>query len=175
MTDARSFWRVLLKSVLIITTVSSGASVAAPDLKTDEPDRLSSDSAAAQVRAVSRRAVATPPLTTRRTGEPGLPNRQILEGASILSVDEFAPHGDSEVRIPRNSFGAGSFAISALGMRCRSKSNFSDKEPTSSVAQRQCSSVFVIRPTRRLWESEAALGPLSARLQTPRLPRCSAD
>lgn len=114
-TDARSFWKGLLKSFLIATTVSSGASVAAPDLRADEAAQLSGDSHAAEVRSFSRRTVVTRPLTIRRMGEPEFPDRQDLEAATIPSVDESAPHHDSEFRFARNSFGAGSFAISALG------------------------------------------------------------
>lgn len=114
-TDARSFWKGLLKSFLIATTVSSGASVAASDLRAGEPAQLSSDSPAAEVRSFSRRAVVTRPLTIRRMGEPEFSDRQDLEAATIPSEDESEPHDDSEFRTARSSFGAGSFAISALG------------------------------------------------------------
>jgi hypothetical protein len=114
-TDARSFWKGLVKSVLVITTVSSGASVAAPDVSTDEPAQLSNDSIAVEVRAVSRRPITTSPLSTRGTDEQGSPGAQSREAATTLHADESTPHGEPEFKIPRNSFGAGSFAISALG------------------------------------------------------------
>jgi hypothetical protein len=115
-TDTRSFWQSLMKSVLVITTVSSGASVAAPDLRADEPVRLSGDcTATVEVKAVARGSVMASSIETRTVGEAGSPYPQSQEAAAIQSADEPTPYDDPEFRMPRNAFGVGSFAISALG------------------------------------------------------------
>lgn len=115
-TGAKSCWKSLFRSVLVIMTVSSGAGLAAPDLMADEPARLSSDSTATlDVRAVSRRTVTATSLERGALGEPGLLYPQSQEVAAGEPTDESLFYASSEFRMPGNAFGAGSFALTALG------------------------------------------------------------
>ncbi|WGS54959.1 hypothetical protein LFL96_36355 (plasmid) [Paraburkholderia sp. D15] len=115
-TGAKSNWKSLFRSVLVIMTVSSGAALAAPDLMADEPARLSSDSSATpDVRAVSRRAVTATSLKSGAPGDPGLLYAQRHEVTAGEPADESLICASPEFRIQGNAFGAGSFALTALG------------------------------------------------------------
>lgn len=113
--DARQFWKSLLKTILIVTTVSSGVSATASDLTTDESAQLNARDSNIETRTFSRRSAATIPIRTARTRDRALPAHGDSETVLALSPSDEISRQDMEFKTARTSFGAGNFATSALG------------------------------------------------------------
>lgn len=113
-----SFLNRLTKAVLILVTAFCGSvNVTPPDRTLDETAQLNASGSSVDAKPSARRSVAVVPTrdlakTHRERGEP-IDRLRTMASLAAESVEFASDLGASTM--PRTSFGAGSFALSALG------------------------------------------------------------
>jgi hypothetical protein len=105
-----------LKALLIVTTaLTSGIATAASDPMPDETAQINASGSSVEARSESRRIVAVASTQTAQQLEPGVPPG--LSGddhaEAVEGVESFLP--DMTLHSSHTAYGAGSFAMSALG------------------------------------------------------------
>ena len=108
----------LTKAVLVVVTAFSGSvNVTPPDRTLDETAQLNPSGSSVDAKSSARRSVtvvSTPDMATaHRKG--GKPIDQLWTVSSLAAESVEFPSDRSASEIPRTSYGAGSFALSALG------------------------------------------------------------
>lgn len=113
-----SFLNKLTKAVLIVVTAFCGSvNVTPPDRTLDETAQLNSSGSSVDAKSSARRSVAVVPTRDLATTyeERGEPIDQTWIAASLAAESAEFARDSSAFAMPRTSFGAGSFALGALG------------------------------------------------------------
>jgi hypothetical protein len=108
----------LTKAVLIIVTTFCGSlNATLPDRSSDEAAQLNSSDSCVATKSSARRAptVIGRRATAETRGERGEPFDQSCTAAASTTESEDFLSAPNPSMMPRTSFGAGSFALSALG------------------------------------------------------------
>lgn len=117
-TRSSSFLNKLTKAVLIVVTAFCGSvNVTPPDRALDDTAQLNSSGSNIDAKSSARRSVAvlaTGDLATAY-GERGEPVDQLPTAPSLAAESMEFASDPGAFAMPRTSFGAGSFALSALG------------------------------------------------------------
>jgi hypothetical protein len=113
------FMNKLTKAVLIVVTAFCGSvNVTPPDRTLDETAQLNSSGSCVDAKSSARRSVSVVPTrdmaTTHREG--GKPIDQLWTVSSLAAENVEFPSDPCASAMPRTSYGAGSFALSALGV-----------------------------------------------------------
>jgi hypothetical protein len=108
----------LTKAVLIVVTAFCGSvNVTPPDRTLDETAQLNSSGSSVDAKPSARRSGRIVPMsdtaTTHTKG--GKPTNQLWTVSSLAAESVEFSSDHSESAMPRTSYGAGSFALSALG------------------------------------------------------------